>query len=82
MVKFDLECLELAGRLALDDQNKDSDASDADESDSDDDDDVDDTNKPPIEHKEEDTELTSGLDCLVFNETDKSKPKPKIIELN
>ena len=78
MVEFDLECIELSGALALEDQNKDSSETEEEEEESSEEEESD---KEEIKQTDTnaDKELINELDSLKIE--DKPK-KPLIVELN
>jgi hypothetical protein len=69
MMDFDLECIELSGKLALEDPNF---------QESDDED----TSKSISTSNNQTDNLVSQLDSLNLQESTSTKQKPKIIELN
>lgn len=74
MVNLDLECLEMAGRLAIEEKERGTEESSSDSEEEEDDEE---------EDKNERDEIKSVINEIKdLNLSNKNQPKPKIIELN
>ena len=80
MMNFDLECIELSGKLALEDP--DCEDSDQDQDQNEEKIDVNQTDSSPSTSNNQTDKLVDELDLLNLGDKTSSKPKPKIIELN